>query len=86
MTAGPAPEELGQLPDELLDADSVALIYDEIEGLNFFRDFGRLDALFADPALARDRTNSRPAARVPGRRVGFAAGDPPPGAASPRGR
>ncbi len=56
MTAGPAPEELGQLPDELLDADSVALIYDEIEGLNFFRDFGRLDALFADPTLARDRT------------------------------
>ena len=56
MTAGPAPEELGHLPDELLDADSVALIYDEIEGLNFFRDFGRLDALFADPTLARDRT------------------------------
>ena len=56
MTAGPAPEGLGQLPDELLDADSVALIYDEIEGLNFFRDFGRLYALFADPTLARDRT------------------------------
>jgi len=50
-------EELGRLPEELLEADSVALIYDEIEGLDFYRDFGRLDALFADPTLARDRTN-----------------------------
>jgi hypothetical protein len=57
MTSGPTPEEIGRLPDELLDADSVALVYDEIEGLNYYRDFGRLDALFADPALARDRTN-----------------------------
>jgi hypothetical protein len=57
VTTGPTPEEMGQLPDELLDADSVALIYDEIEGLNYYRDFGRLDALFADRALARDRTN-----------------------------
>ena len=53
----PALEEMGRLPDELLDADSVALIYDEVEGLNYYRDFGRLDVLFADPALARDRTN-----------------------------
>jgi len=57
LTAGLAPEEIGQLPDDLLDADSVALIYDEIEGLNYYRDFGRLDALFADPTLVRDRTN-----------------------------
>jgi len=56
-TTGPTPEETGRLPDELLDADSVALIYDEVEGLNYYRDFGRLDALFADPALARDRAN-----------------------------
>lgn len=48
------PEEVGRLPDDLLDADSVALIHDEVEGLNFYRDFGRLDALFADPTLARD--------------------------------
>jgi hypothetical protein len=51
---GPTPEEMGRLPDDLLDADSVALIYDEAEGLNFYRDFGRLDALFADPRLVRD--------------------------------
>jgi hypothetical protein len=53
--AGPAPEELGRLHDDLLDADSVGLVYDEIEGLNYYRDFGRLDALFADPVPAGDR-------------------------------
>lgn len=53
---GPAPEQLAQLPEELLEADTVALVYDEVEGLNFYYDFGRLDALFADPELARDRT------------------------------
>jgi len=55
--AGPAPEQMGQLSDELMAADTVALVYDEVEGLNFYRDFGRLDALFADPALVRDRTH-----------------------------
>ncbi|MFL6122615.1 hypothetical protein [Actinophytocola sp.] len=54
--AGPAPEQLALLPEDMLEADSVALIYDEVEGLNHYRDFGHLDALFADPALARDRT------------------------------
>ncbi len=52
---GPTPEELGGLPEELLDAESVALVYGEVEGLNFYRDFGRLDALFADPTPAHDR-------------------------------
>jgi hypothetical protein len=32
------------------------VIYDEIEGLNLYRDFGSLDALFADPALVCDRS------------------------------
>ncbi len=41
-------------PDDLLDADSVAVIYDEVEGL-IYRDLGRLDALFADATPARDR-------------------------------
>lgn len=54
---GPTPEELGGFPDDLLDADSVALIYDHVEGLNYYRDFGRIDALFADPALGRDRAD-----------------------------
>jgi hypothetical protein len=48
--------ELGELPEKLLAADTVALIYDDVEGLSFFHDFGCLDDLFADPALARDRT------------------------------
>jgi hypothetical protein len=52
----PTAEELGKLPEELLDAESVALIYDEVDGLNYYRDFARLDALFADPSLARDHT------------------------------
>ncbi|HKS47972.1 MAG TPA: hypothetical protein VJT49_23240 [Amycolatopsis sp.] len=56
-TRRPTPEEMGRLPDELLEADDIALIYDESEGLNYYRDFGHLDALFADPALARARTN-----------------------------
>ncbi|MER6993061.1 hypothetical protein ABT337_27935 [Saccharopolyspora hirsuta] len=53
--AGPAPAV--SLPADMLEADSVALIYDEVEGLGHYRDFGRLDELFADPGLARrDRT------------------------------
>jgi hypothetical protein len=55
--AGPTPEEMGRLPEELLEAESVALVYDEVEGLNYYADFGRLDALFANPALARDRVS-----------------------------
>ncbi|WP_237723860.1 hypothetical protein PSR87_37075 (plasmid) [Rhodococcus sp. DK180] len=50
-------EEMGRLPEEYLDADTVGLIYDETEGLNYYRDFGRLDAMFADPALAGDHTH-----------------------------
>jgi hypothetical protein len=53
---GPASEQIVQLSEELLSADSIALIYDEVEGLTFYRDFGRLDALFTDPALVRDRS------------------------------
>jgi hypothetical protein len=53
--AGPAPGQPGQLPEELLAADSIALIYDEVEGLAAYRDFGHLDSLFADPPPARDR-------------------------------
>jgi hypothetical protein len=54
--ASPVAEESVLLPEDMLAADSIGLIYDEVEGLNHYRDFGRLDALFADPTLARDRT------------------------------
>lgn len=53
---GPTPEEMGRLPEEMLEVESVGLVYDEVEGLNYYADFGRLDALFADPGLGRDRT------------------------------
>lgn len=54
---GPAPEQVAPLPEDMLAADTIGLIYDEVEGLNHYRDFGHLDALFADPTLTRDRTN-----------------------------
>jgi hypothetical protein len=53
---GPSLDELSALPEELRDADTVAVIFDETEGLCHYADFGHLDALFTDPALARDRT------------------------------
>ncbi|MGW5434826.1 hypothetical protein ACWET9_48395 [Streptomyces sp. NPDC004059] len=52
----PTLDELSSLPEELRAADTVAVIFDETEGLCCYADFGHLDALFTDPALARDRT------------------------------
>ena len=49
----PPPLEV-ELPPELLAADTVGLIYDEIEGLNFYPDFGLLEETFADPTLAAE--------------------------------
>ncbi|MFF2205492.1 hypothetical protein [Streptomyces sp. NPDC058145] len=51
----PSLDELSSLPEELCDADTVAVIFDETEGLCYYADFGHLDALFTDPALVRDR-------------------------------
>jgi hypothetical protein len=44
-----------EFPDELAGADTIGLIYDEIDGLNFYNDYGMLRELFADPALAADK-------------------------------
>jgi hypothetical protein len=44
-----------ELPPELADADTIGIIYDETDGLNFYNDYGRLHELFADPALAADK-------------------------------
>ena len=44
-----------ELPDHMAEADTVAMIYDEIEGMMFFRNFGLLDEAFADPQLANSR-------------------------------
>jgi hypothetical protein len=53
--AGVEVDELARLPEELMAAESLALVYDEVEGLCFFGNFGRLDALFAAPKPAADR-------------------------------
>ncbi len=53
---GAASEQPGSLLEEMLDAEDVAIVFDETEGMHFFRDFGQLDAMFADPALTKDRT------------------------------
>jgi hypothetical protein len=45
-------------PAELAEADTIGLIYDEIDGLNFYNDYGMLRELFADPALAADKRYS----------------------------
>jgi hypothetical protein len=47
-----------QWPAELAEADTIGLIYDEIDGLNFYNDYGMLRELFADPALAADKRHS----------------------------
>ncbi|MFE9313384.1 hypothetical protein ACFYM5_38390 [Streptomyces sp. NPDC006706] len=52
---GPSLDELSSLPEELLDTETVAVIYDLDEGICYYANFGDLDALFAEPALARDR-------------------------------
>lgn len=50
-------EDVGRLPEQLRSADTVGLMYDELEGLNYYRNLGQLDALFADPALTNDRAH-----------------------------
>ena len=44
-----------ELPPELADADTIGVIYDDTDGLNFYNEYGRLRDLFADPALAADK-------------------------------
>lgn len=55
-TIGCPVEDLAYMPEELLATETVALVYDEVEGLNYYADFGRLDELFAEPALVKDRS------------------------------
>ena len=44
-----------EFPAELADADTIGIIYDETDGLNFYNEYEMLRALFADPALAADK-------------------------------
>ena len=41
-----------EFPPELADADTIGMIYDQTDGLNFYNEYGMLRELFADPALA----------------------------------
>jgi hypothetical protein len=47
-----------EFPADLADADTIGVIYDELDGLNFYNDYGMLRELFADPALAADKRYS----------------------------
>ena len=44
-----------EFPPGLADADTVGIIYDETDGLNFYPEYGMLRDLFGDPVLAADR-------------------------------
>ncbi|MFD3413634.1 hypothetical protein [Streptomyces cyaneofuscatus] len=44
-----------ELPRELAGSDTIGVIYDRIDGLNFYADYGMLRDLFADPALTGRR-------------------------------
>jgi hypothetical protein len=55
--AGDPPADVGRLPEGLGDAETVGLIYDALEGLNHYRDLGRLDALFREPGLVHDKSH-----------------------------
>jgi hypothetical protein len=48
-----------ELPAKLADADTIGIIYDETDGLNFYNEYGMLRDLFADPALAADKRYSQ---------------------------
>ncbi|MGI5144309.1 hypothetical protein [Streptomyces sp. CA-106110] len=44
-----------ELPPELAGSDTIGVIYDQVDGLNFYADYGMLQDLFADPALGGRR-------------------------------
>jgi hypothetical protein len=44
-----------EFPPELASADTIGIIYDETDGLNFYNEYGMLRALFAEPTLAADK-------------------------------
>ena len=51
--------DLGELPADLCEANTVGVLYDEVDGLNYFANFGLVQAAFADPELAADREHRR---------------------------
>lgn len=56
QTYGFSPEALDWgLPDELLEAETVGILHDEVDGLNFYANIGLIQETFATPELAADR-------------------------------
>lgn len=53
-----------ELPWELADSDTIGVIYDRVDGLNFYADYGMLQDLFEDPALAGRREHQTCCART----------------------
>lgn len=47
---GPLPEDLVAFSDEILEADSVAVVYDAVEGIHYFADFAAVREPFTAPA------------------------------------
>ena len=48
-----------ELPAELANSDTIGVIYDEVDGLNFYADYGMLRDLFMDPALEGRRQHQK---------------------------
>lgn len=48
-----------ELPAELVESGTVAIVFDEQDGLGFFENFGPVEEAFADPDLVRDRSYRR---------------------------
>ncbi|WP_327102736.1 hypothetical protein [Nonomuraea glycinis] len=48
---GPPAGEALEPPETMTAAETVALIFDEVGGLGFYADFGKLEELFAEPRL-----------------------------------
>ena len=46
---------LVELPPDLVESETVALIYDETDGLGFYAEFGLVEEAFTDPNLVRRR-------------------------------
>jgi hypothetical protein len=44
-----------ELPPGLADADTIGIIYDETDGLNFYAEYGMLRDLFGNPAFAASK-------------------------------
>ena len=57
--AGKSPAPQMELPAELVESGTVAIVFDEQDGLGFVENFGPIEDAFADPDLVRSRSHRR---------------------------